>query len=260
MNIAKFVSPKSAVALLKKGQAVLSKHSGSIATGAAIAGVVVTTGLAIRATVKATKKIEVADANGEVESPADVAKLVWKDYAPVALSAGSTVMCVLAAHHIDSKKIAAVSAAYNLAQQALEEQIAATKDVVGEGKASKIRERVAEKKLEDHPASKSEVIVTGNGDALCYESLSGRYFMSDIEKVRQAVNDYNYELIRCDSLSVNEWFDHLLLGHTKDGEILGWTSNTLLECEFRSKLTDDNKPCLVIDYANDPTPRYRDLY
>ena len=256
MNLVQLANPKNMVVVLKKGGALLQKHSGAIATGAAIAGVVGTTILAIRATVKAKDKI----AEENPETPMELAKLVAKDYIPVAMSAGATVSCVLMAHNIGNKKIAALSTAYNLAQTALEEQLAATKDVVGENKVEKIKERITERKLEKNPASKSEVIVTGKGETLCYEALSGRYFKSSIEDVKQAVNDYNYELIRCDCLSVNEWFDHLSLGHTKDGELLGWRSDTLLECDFRSKLTDDGQPCLVVDYENDPTPRYRDLY
>ncbi|MBQ5562679.1 MAG: hypothetical protein IIT39_04770 [Clostridia bacterium] len=76
-----------------------------------------------------------------------------------------------------------------------------------------------------NPVSEVEstaIVTTGYGDTLCYETLSGRYFYSDIEKIRAAVNRANKIILEESYISLNEFYDELDLGHTGIGDSIGW--------------------------------------
>lgn len=78
--------------------------------------------------------------------------------------------------------------------------------------------------------------------------MTGRYFVGDMEKLRQAVNEVNAKLLREDYVVIGEFYYILGLQQTSSAGRLGWTSDKLLELEFSTTLTEDNKPCLAFDY------------
>ena len=53
-------------------------------------------------------------------------------------------------------------------------------ETLGEAKARKIKDEIAKDKVKNDPISNKEVIITGKGDMLCYDVLSGRYFKNNI--------------------------------------------------------------------------------
>ena len=57
-------------------------------------------------------------------------------------------------------------------------------------------------------------------------------------------------------ISLNEFYDAIGLEQTGIGDDLGWNINRdgLIEIEFSSQLTEDDQPCVVIDYHI--APRY----
>ena len=75
---------------------------------------------------------------------------------------------------------------YALSETALKEYKDKAIEIVGEEKNREIIDAVAKDKISQNPVSKQEVIVTGKGNVLCYETLSGRYFESDINALRTA--------------------------------------------------------------------------
>ena len=70
--------------------------------------------------------------------------------------------------------------------------------------------------------SNSQVIVTEKGNTLCRDSISGRYFKSDIDKIKKVVNELNRQLIHQNYISLNEFYYELGLDSTKNGSYLGW--------------------------------------
>jgi hypothetical protein len=98
------------------------------------------------------------------------------------------------------------------------------------------------------------VIVTGKGDTLCYDTISGRYFKSDIEKIRKIVNDLNLRLRDENSISLNEFYYEFGLDSIKIGDDIGWniSINGYIEPHFSSQLASDGTPCLVLDYMCGP--------
>ena len=269
-NVTKLISS------LKEG---VSKHSPEILTGIGIAGMFTTTVLAVKATPKALKLIDIkkgeifdelddADvkANGLDISdmkltPIEYVKTAWKPYIPAAITCVASTACLIGASSVNMKRNAALATAYQLSQTALTEYKDKVIETIGEKKEAKIKEAVDKERVEKNPVSTNEVIITGSGDSLCYDVISGRYFKSDIDKLKKAENELNAKLIREDYISLNEFYVEIGLSPTSIGNELGWNvgSDGLIDLHFTSQLSDDGTPCLVVDYHIAPRYNYASL-
>ncbi len=142
--------------------------------------------MASKATLKADAILK--DENIEFElSWKDKIRLVWKVYIPAIGSGVVTVGSIIYANRIGAKKAAAFAAAYGISERAFQEYKEKIVEKFGENKARTVKDELAQKRIDEHPISK-EVIIAGSGDVLCFDILSGRYFMSSVEKIRSAEN------------------------------------------------------------------------
>lgn len=241
----------------KTAQASLSKHSPAILTGIGITGFVTTTVLAVRATPKALKLIEAKKKEENLEKlpPIDVVKAAWKCYIPTVVSGVTSAACLIGAHSVHAKRNAVIAAAYKLSETALADYKEQVIDTIGEKKEKTVREKVAKKQLDEKPVSKNEVIITKKGDTLCFEPTSSRYFKSDIETIRSAINNLNDQLFRdmFGYVSLNDLYDELGLDHTTVGDDLGWNvDGGRIKVDFSYMGADDGTPCAVINYETSP--------
>lgn len=242
---------------------VLQKNSPYILTGLGAAGVVTTAIMTGRSTIKAhniVKENESKDWDQEEWRAYRDKPLVqriqwtWRCYIPPVLMGAASIACIIGAQSVNTKRHAALAAAYSLTESTLHDYQEQVKKHLGEKKEQHIRDEVAQKRLDDNPASKNEIIMTGKGDSLCYDSISGRYFKSDIEKLRRIQNDLNHDLMGVMWVPLNDLYFAMGLSGIKIGEDVGWTVDELIDFRFSSKITDEGEPCLVIDY--DVTPRF----
>ena len=131
-------------------------------------------------------------------------------------------------------------------------------ETIGEKKEKTIREKVAQKKVDENPSGKSEVIITGNGDVLFLEPASMRYFKSDIESVRKIINDLNYRMTTGmeEYISLSELYDEIGLSHTTTSDDMGWNiyKDGPIDIDFPAAKTDKGEPCLMLEY--NVSPRY----
>lgn len=249
---------------IKTTKMVVAKHSPEILTGFGIAGMVTTTVLAVRATPKAldimAEEQERRKREGETEyyeklPVKDVVKLTWKCYIPAAATCALSAACLIGAHNIHARRTAALATAYKLSETAIAEYREKVVETIGEKKEQAIREKVAKEKIEKDPVTTKEVIITEKGNTLCYDVLSGRYFKSDIDKIKKAENVLNKKMMSEMYLSLNEFYIELGLRPTSLGNELGWNlDDGLIDISFSSQLADDGTPCVVVDYH--VAPRY----
>jgi hypothetical protein len=244
----------------KKVLRILVKNAPKIFTVLSVIGVAGTTGLAIYGTTKAIERVKAEEDQREKDSVSsglkvvpmtktDIIKIVWPCYIPAVFTAGTTVGFILAADKIHAKRNAALTALYSVSQTALTEYQKKIVATVGENKEKKIREELIQDKLDKNPVEQNEVFITNDGEMLCYDSLSGRYFKSSIEKIRKNVNDYNYSLFGEGTKSLNEFYYDLGLESTILGEQLGWmTDYGMMDVYFTSKLATNGQPCIVVEY------------
>ena len=237
-----------------------SKRSPEILTGIGIAGMITTTILAVRATPKALKLIEEQKEEESVDelSSFEVVKVAWKPYIPAMVTCVASTACLIGASSVNTKRNAALATAYKLSETALSEYRDKVVETIGEKKERIVRDKVAEERVKKNPVSKNEVIVTGNGKTLCFDPISGRYFMCSIETIKKAENTLNKQMLHDISgyVSLNEFYDELGLDHTSVGNDLGWNTNQLIDIDFSSQLNDNGEPSVVLDYLVAPKCDY----
>lgn len=246
-------------------QKAASKKSPEILTGIGIAGMITTTVLAVKATPKALELIENEKESKKEDSDdkpglnaVEVVKVAWKPYIPAAITGVVSVACLIGASSVSARRNAALATAYQLSTNALTEYKEKVVETIGEKKEKGIREKVAQNKVEQHPVSKSEVVITGRGDVLFLDPVSMRYFTSDIETVRRIVNDINYRMTSGmeEYISLSEFYDEIELSHTSTSDDIGWNlyRDGQLRVDFHPTVAEDGKPCLMLDYG--VSPRY----
>lgn len=248
--------------IIKGIQVTMAKHSPEILTGIGIAGMVATTVLAVRATPKAIALLEEKKLETDHISAVDTVKTTWKCYIPAAVTGITSIACLIGANSVNARRSAALATAYSLSQTALTEYKDKVVETIGEKKEQVIRESIAKDKLENDPVRSNEVIITDKGTTLCYDGIFGRYFKSDIDTIKRAVNAINRKMVSGDMyVSLNEFYDEIGLGPIPIGYDLGWNlDDGTIEVDFTSQLAEDGTPCLVILYNVNPKYGYSNFF
>ena len=243
----------------KSLRTTITKRSPEILTGIGIAGMLTTTVLAVRATPKAMQLIntERIESNVDELTVIETVKVAWKPYIPAIITGVLSTVCIISASSVNLRRNAAIATAYQISQTALTEYKEKVVETIGEKREQTVKDKVAKKNIDENPVSKNSVIITDKGNTLCYDITIGRYFKSDIEKIKKAVNEVNRRLVYDQYISLNDFYSELGLEHTELGDELGWNlDDGLLELDFSSQLTDDGTPCVVISYVVAPKYDY----
>lgn len=240
----------------------IKKHSPEILTGIVIAGMITTTVMAVRATPKALILIEERKEEIGVEKleAIDMVKTAWACYIPAAITGALSVACLIGASSVNARRNAALATAYTLSESALKDYQGKVIEMFGEKKNEAVKDAVAKDKVEKNPVVTREVIITEKGNTLCYDAISGRYFKSDIEKIKKAECELNRQMLDDMYVSLNDFYYEIGLDSVKLGDELGWNvDNGYIDLSFSSQLASDGTPCLVIDYSVAPRYDYRNL-
>ena len=239
---------------------VLSKNSPTILTAVSVVGLLATVVMAVRATPKVVSLIEAEQEELEkLLTVPEIIKVSWKCYIPTAVTGLLTASCIIGSNKINMRRNVALLSAYSLSESILKEYQSKVIETIGTTKERQIKDGIAKDRILKNPVNDKEIVVTGIGETLCYDALSGRYFKSDIEQIRKALNDLSRQLMSEEVITLNEVYYKLGLTGTKIGESLGWhLDDGLIEPDFSSQLTENGSPCLVLDYSTDPRYTYRD--
>lgn len=266
VNLSKFASSV---------RTTLVKHGPEILTGIGIAGMFATVVLAVRATPSALVDIQNAkdqkfndqvDAGKDPEevddtlTPVETVKATWKRYIPATVTATMSTACLIGASSVNSKRNAALTTAYTIADAALRDYQDKTLETIGEKKEQAIRDAIAKDKLDKDPVTEKEVIITGSGTTRCYDPISGRYFESDVQTIRTAESVLSRRLIHDMYVSLNDFYWELGLDGTEIGDQLGWNIDNPIELgQFSSHVARDGIPCLTINYRIAPKYGYENM-
>lgn len=236
---------------------MVTRNSPTILTSLGVGGMLTTVIMAVNATPKALRIIDLERYDRAGTSipikKMEVIKLVWKCYIPTTLMGLVTISCIIGANHINLRRNSALASIYSIAETTLKEYQAKVLETIGEKKEAKLKDAMDQDKLDENPVTNNQIIITGNGDTLCFDSLSGRYFKNNIETIRKLQNDFNQDLIHDMYRSLNEFYDALALEHTELGNIMGWTTDYgLLDISFSAKIATDGQPCIVLNYRIGP--------
>lgn len=192
----------------------------------------------------------------------EIIKAGWKPYAPAIMTAVVGVACIVGGTRANARRNAALSAAYTVVEQTLNDYTAKTKEIVGEKKEKEIRDAIAEDELKKHPLSGCNVVrMPKCGKTLCYDVRSREYFMSDYNTIKKVENDLNRRLRSEMFISLNEVYDEFGIVHDDElGDDIGWNVDNELEFTISSKIAENNEPCLVVNYVIAPRYDFRNLH
>lgn len=246
------------------------KNEPAILSGIGVAGVFITAWMAFKAGPKANYILEkhrcMIDSGKDKK---EETKKAIKELAPVvippAAMAVATSVCIIGSNSVSSKRIAVLSAAYNVSESALKEYQNKVTEIVKPEKVKQIKESLAKDELEKNPIKPStDVIVTGDGDVLCMDCYSGRYFRSNAQKIGQAVNELSADVQTDMYVSLNDFYSKIGIPSIPMGDDFGWNVDDLnhgqLSIEVSAHLTPDKQPCLVVNYDIFPREDYRRLH
>ena len=260
----------------------ISDNAPAILTGIAVAGVVTTTVFGVKAGMQARDILEAEDGRryeealaaldlGDIEghpetivtariTPKEAFFLTWRPFVPAAIMGAATISCVVGANSINLGRQAALVSAVTLGEKAISQYQEKVLETVGEKKEQAIRDEVAKADLVANPVSENKIVVMGNGDQLCRDMLSGRYFESDIETIRRVQNDLNGEILQGDHPSLNEFYQAVGLEPIELGNTLGWNESHQLDIIYSSLIADNNRACITIQFRTHPVPEYYRYY
>lgn len=242
-----------------------SKNSSAILIGFGIAGFFGSMVLVGKEVPKATEKIEKKkkELKKEKLTPIETVQTVWSCYAPSAALSIASMWMILKGHKIDARKNAVLAAAYGMSETAFKEYRDKTIETIGEKKEREIHEAIAKDKAEKHPASQQNIIYTGRGNHLCFDTLSAKYFYSDIHYVKSTVLDLGIRMLSEMYISENDYYAAMGLPLVKNGDERGWNNDNNigddLDCN-QSGLTDTGEPYLIVDFYKGPKYEYKELH
>lgn len=245
--------------LLKQGGKLISDNSPVILTTTAVAGVLTTAILSAKAAVKADHILRLEDEFRELTwtpSLKEQLELTWKCYIPPVLAASSTIVAILGANHISSRRTATALSLYSLTDTAFREYKDKVVEVIGASKEQKVHDVIAEERMTANPPSRE--IIVAEGEILCCELYTGRYFKSTQENIRRAENDVNFEINQSMYASLDDFYHAVNLPSTELSNEVGWNVDNRLELQF-SWVGFEGKPALGFSYRTAPSPNFTKL-
>lgn len=255
--------------LAQKARFLVNENMPAILTGVGVTGTITTAVLTGRATFKAARLIDQENerivARAETNGPTvygelsnlSKTKLVWHLYMPPVAVGVTTVASIVMANRVSSSRLAALTVASALSERRFQEYRDKIQEKFGDKEATKLRDEIAQEHVSKNPRDTRDVLVWGSGDVLCYDMLTGRYFVSSAEKIRRAENLINHELNNFMHASLTEFYEHVGLPPTTYTDMVGWHGNDSLEVQISTVMSDDEKPCLAIDFTPPPNSEYR---
>lgn len=242
-----------------------NKHCPEILLAIGIVSGITTTVLAVKATPKALKMIEEKkDEDGVDElTPLETVKVAWKPYVPAVATGAFSIACVIGANSVHVKRNAALATAYQLSTTAFNEYREKVVETIGEKKEKTVHDKLAKERVEKNPPNESTVIITGKGKTLCYDAYTDRYFESDVDRIRRAINDLNYRMTTGMemSISLNEFRAAIDLPTIPIGEEVGWrVDEGLIDIHFSAHVTDNDRAAIVLEYLIPPKYGFNKLY
>lgn len=243
---------------IKNTKCFLGKHSPEILTGIGIAGMVTSTILAVKATPKALVLLEEARTNengtlGDKLTIVETVKVAWKPYVPAIAVGIASISCIIGASRVNYKRNAALATAYALSERTLINYRDKVVETLGEKKEKEVRDKISQDEIDKKPISSSQVIITPKGNTLFMDSITGRYFRSDLDSIKKAVIELNMEISHQNYISLNEFYSNIGLDRISNGDNLGWNiDNGYVEIDYSTCLADNDEPCIVIDYISQP--------
>jgi hypothetical protein len=184
-------------------------------------------------------------------------KGLLRHYGPIALLTASGTFCILNAHDIDNNKIAGLTTALQISETSKKLYKEKVIEKIGQKKEREVQDSVNQEKVKraKKDDKKVPVLETVKPTTLCFDPYTGRYFRCSVDKIESAVNSVNADMLHnmTQTADLNDFYDYINIPRVK-GVPRGWNiDNGCIEFRPTSAVTEDNEPCLVIDFSIEPS-------
>lgn len=239
------------LSILKSAQAFILRNSHHILTGLALLGV----GASVALSVRADRIMHEWDIDEFKQLTKEQRiKLYARIYAPPAIAILATGVCIVGAHSISVRRESSLLLAYEGTRRMYDRYRATVQDRLGPEE-----KQIAEKAASKTEPAPCETIIYSEGDCLFYDAYSGRYFKSTVNRIDRVVNELNYTLLREMCVSLNEFYAGIGLEGISLGDQLGWNEQRQIEVHYGSRVTEEGRACIVLDFVIEPTERWYKL-
>ena len=207
-------------------------------------------------------KLEIVSDPKDLISPEDVtldnwekAKLAVPYFLPPVVVGGATIASIIMSNRVSAQKAAALAAAYGLAERNLSEYKEKVQEKLTGPKKKAIEEEISQDRVNRSEGYQNVVIV--DGEVLCFDEPTGRYFRSTMEKIKQAVNETNAEILNDRGwVNATAFYERLGMPATSWTDDMGWNTDELVELKFDTVTSPDGRPCIAVDFQVLPKPDY----
>lgn len=242
--------------IINNSKLYFKKHEPELLVGIGIAGMISSTILSVKATPKAIELIEkkkleekVIDENFYKLGTIEIIKTAWKPYLYPCLLSIASITCIIGGTTINTKRNAALTTAYAITENAFATYRDKVIETIGEKKEKNIRSKIAEDNIVKDPPVNNQVIITSGGNTLMKDSISERYFRSDLDKIRKIINELNRKMLTENYISLDDFYYEIGLKPMKHADRLGWSiDDGLIELYANAILAENDEPCIVLDY------------
>lgn len=231
-------------------------NSPAILTGVGVIGTVVTAVLTHKATFKSTLELTQRDSVKKMkgEPPltrTEIIKHTWVNYLPPVASGTITILSIVGAHRVSTKRMAALAAGYTLLDGRFEEYKDKMREKLGLKKEEDARTDIAYNRVHDNPPPAT--LIVSEGKSLFKDEPSGRYFESTMEEIKRAMNAINYKLLSDEWAALSDFYMEIGLEPTSLSEEYGWDISTQkMDVAFTAVIAPDQRPCICMDYNVHP--------
>lgn len=238
----------------------------TLLTAGGVVGVVATAVLTARAAfgaaddmhveriVKLAEKIDVTDPDASMDLPeldtATKLKIAAPYFIPPVVTGVATITAIIMSNRMSAQKAAALAAAYGLAERNFGEYKAKVEEKLTGPKQADIKDELSQEAVNRTPGSERIVIV--EGEVLCFDKPTGRYFNSTMETIRQAVNTTNAEVFNHGFTTLNFFYEELGLPPSTWASEVGFDGDNTLDLDISTALAPGNRPCITIDFRSMP--------
>jgi len=251
-----FHVPVNPSGFIGRSMAFIGHHSPLILICAAAGGVISSFIMAIRATTRADEILrkereEAAKNSGfepdEVEiEPREAFRAVWKLYVAPAVSLALSIGCMFLSLKITSSRYAALAGLYSSGQAAMQRYQEEVIRTFGQKEHDGVVNRVRKRRMDEVPIP--EYMVPGEDSYLCFDNYSGRYWLGNLNTIRDAADVINRMVEHCMYISLNEFYEKIGLPANGNGNDVGWTAEEKMDLNWTTMIASNGHPCLQIDY------------
>ena len=236
-------------------------------------GVVTTAMCAVRDSRKAVRVIDDMGLYDAIEKPGvkEEVKATWQCYIPTVASAVGTITCIVLSRRISAKQIASITAAAGYLAANRDNYRNKIKEIAGGDVLKKVDRDFNIERFRQQQTIEE----TGNGNLICLEGYSGRWFKSSEEAVREALQRYADRFGDGEYVNLNDLYDELDIVSTHFGAERGYAPGSdWFDMDFNYDITlipysdlavterqnvPEGAPLLVIDIYTYPMECYMDV-